>query len=111
VDEAFSIAYGCAKKKFNKECGKIIKDGICECMGSMVLNKIIEEIKEKLKPVIESCNKLIPENISDMIDLEEMVNEDIEEILTKTFEEAVDEQDDVFVKELNNACDECILDN
>jgi len=57
------------KKKFNKKYGKVIKDGICECMGSMALNKIIEEMKEKLKPVFESCNKLISENISDMIDL------------------------------------------
>ena len=111
VDEAFSIAYDCAKKKFNKECGKVIKDAICECMGSMVLNKIIEEIKEKLKPVIESLNGIIPENIKDMVDLQEMVNEDIEEILTKTFEDAVNDQDEVFVKELNNACDECVLDN
>lgn len=99
------------KKKFNKECGKVIKDAICECMGSMVLNKIIEEIKEKLKPVIESLNGIIPENIKDMVDLQEMVNEDIEEILTKTFEDAVNDQDEVFVKELNNACDECVLDN
>ena len=80
-------------------------------MGSMILNKIVEEIKEKLKPIIESCNKLIPENIGDMIDLQEMVNQDIEEILTKTFEDAVNDQDDVFVKELDNACEECVLDN
>jgi len=40
-----------------------------------------------------------------------MVNEDIEKILIKTFEEAIDDQDDVFAKELNNACDECVLDN
>lgn len=101
VDEAFIIAYNCAKKKFNKECGNMIKEGLCDILEGMILNKVIEEIKEKLKPFIEKAASLVPENIKDLVDIEDMANEDIEEVLTKTFEDAIDNQDDAFVKELN----------
>ena len=101
VDEAFMIAYNCARKKFNKELGNIIKGGICDILEGMIVNKVIEEIKEKIKPIIEKLAGLVPEKIKDLIDLEDMANEDIEEVLTQTFENAIDDQDDAFVKELN----------
>lgn len=101
VDEAFMIAYNCARKKFNKELGNIIKGGICDILEGMILNKVIEEIKKKIKTVIEKSAGSVPEKIKDLIDLEDMANENIEEVLTQTFENAIDDQDDAFVKELN----------
>ena len=105
VDEAFMIAYNCARKKFNKELGNIIKEGICDILEGMILNKVIEEIKEKIKPIIEKLAGLVPEKIKDLVDLEDMANEDIEEVLTKTFENAIDDQDDAFLKELKICLD------
>ena len=108
-DEAFVIAYKCAKKKFNKECGEIIKDSVSSVFESMILNKVNDKIKDKIKPALENVNKLIPEDLKDLIDIEEMTNEDIEEILSKTFEKAIDDQEEAFMKELDKSVEECVL--
>ena len=108
-DEAFDIAYKCAKKKFNKECGEIIKDSVGSVFESMVLNKVNDQIKNNIKPALEEINGVIPEDLKDLIDIEEMVNEDIEEVLSKTFEKAIDDQEEAFMKELDKSVEECVL--
>ena len=42
-----------------------------------------------------------------MVDIEEMAKDDIEEVLTQTFEGAVNDQDEPFVEELNKAIENC----
>ena len=103
------IAYKCAKKKFNKECGEIIKDSVGSVFESMVLNKVNDQIKNNIKPALEEINGVIPEDLKDLIDIEEMVNEDIEEVLSKTFEKAIDDQEEAFMKELDKSVEECVL--
>ena len=107
VDESFMIAYNCAKKKFNKECGNIIKDCVCDILKGMILTNVIKEIQEVVKPVIEKVASIIPENIKEMIDIEEMTDKDIEESLEKTFEKGVEEQEEPFVKLLEQVIEEC----
>ena len=50
---------------------------------------------------------IIPENIKEMIDIEEMTDKDIEESLEKTFEKGVEEQEEPFVKLLEQVIEEC----
>ena len=101
------IAYNCAKKKFNKECGNIIKDCVCDILKGMILTNVIKEIQEVVKPVIEKVASIIPENIKEMIDIEEMTDKDIEESLEKTFEKGVEEHEEPFVKLLEQVIEEC----
>ena len=107
VDEAFMLAYKAAKHKFNKECGNIIKTCVCDILNSTILNKVIEEINKVLEPILQALTDKIPENIKDMVDIEEMAKDDIEEVLTQTFEGAVNDQDEPFVEELNKAIENC----
>ena len=101
VDEAFMIAYQCARKKFQKECGEIIKKSINDILQGMVLNDVTKEIQEKIKPFTEKAAELVPEQMKDLIDIEDLANEDIEETLAQTFENGIDEQEKVFVSELD----------
>ena len=71
------------------------------------VNKVIELIVEKIGDLIKKLADLIPENIKDMIDVEEMAKNDIQEVLTATFEGAVYDQNESFVDELNKAIDNC----
>ena len=107
VDESFMIAYNCAKKKFNKESGNIIKNCICDILKGMILTNVIKEIQKVVKPVIEQVASIIPDNIKEMIDIEEMTDKDIEESLENTFENAVKEQEEPFVKLLEQNIEEC----
>ena len=109
VDEAFMIAYQAAKHKFNKECGNIVKRCICDILGGVIINKVIEEINKVIGELIETLTKAIPENINKMIDIKEMAQNDIEEVLTQTFEGAIDAQDEPFAEELNKAIENCKL--
>ena len=107
VDEAFTLAYQAAKHKFNKECGNIIKEGVCDILGGVILNKVIEEINKVLEPILQTLTDKIPDNIKEMIDIEDMAKSDIEEVLTQTFEGAVDDQSEPFAEELNKAIENC----
>ena len=109
VDEAFMIAYQAAKHKFNKECGNIVKRCVCDILGGVIINKVIEEINKVVGELIETLTKAIPENINKMIDIKEMAQNDIEEVLTQTFEGAIDAQDEPFAEELNKAIENCKL--
>ena len=57
--------------------------------------------------MIKTLTSVIPENIKEMIDVEEMAKNDIQEVLISTFEEAVYDQNESFVEELNKAIDNC----
>ena len=92
-----------------KEFGEIIKDSVGSVFESMVLNKVNDQIKNNIKPALEEINGVIPEDLKDLIDIEEMVNEDIEEVLSKTFEKAIDDQEEAFMKELDKSVEECVL--
>ena len=107
VDEAMTLAYQAAKHKFNKECGNIIKRCVCDILGGVIVNKVIEQIVEKIGDLIKKLADVIPENIKEMIDVEEMAKNDIQEVLTATFEGAVYDQNESFVEELNKAIDNC----
>ena len=107
VDEAFMIAYQAAKHKFNKECGNIVKRCVCDILGGVIINKVIEEINKVVGELIETLTKAIPENINKMIDIKEMAQNDIEMVLTQTFIGAIDAQDEPFAEELNKAIENC----
>ena len=107
VDEAMEMAYQAAKHKFNKECGNIIKRGVCDILGGVIVNKVIEEIIKIVEPIIKTLSDALPDNIKDMLDLEEMAKNDIQEVLTGTFEGAVYDQDGPFTEELNKAIENC----
>lgn len=107
VDEAFMLAYQAAKHKFNKECGNIVKRCVCDILGGVIVNKVIDEIIKVLDPIFETLDNLIPNNVKDMIDVSDMAKNDIEEVLTETFENAVFEQNEPFVEELNKAIENC----
>ena len=109
VDEAIILAYQAAKHKFNKECGNIVKEGVCDILEGVILNKVIEEINKVVEPVIKTLADLIPDNIKEMVDIEEMAKDDIEEVLTTTFEGAVDDQEGPFSEELTKAIENCQL--
>ena len=109
VDEAMNLAYHAAKHKFNKECGNIVKRSVCDILGGVIVNKVIEQISDKIGDLIKELADLIPENIKEMIDVEEMSKNDIQEILTATFEGAVYDQNESFIEELNKAIDNCSL--
>ena len=107
VDEAFIIAYNAAKKKFNKELGIIIKDGVCSIIKGLVLDKVSKKIREGINSVLEKITGLIPENIKEMVDVEEMADDDISEVLESTLTNAVNDQEEQFVKIVEQSVEEC----
>ena len=107
VDEAFMIAYNAAKHKFNKECGNIVKCCVSDILGGVIVNKVIEEVKKAIGELMKTLTSIIPDNIKEMVDIEEMAQNDIEEVLTQTFEGAIDAQDEAFSEELNLAIEKC----
>lgn len=111
VDEALNLAYQAAKHKFNKECGNIVKEGVCDIIEGVILNKVIEEINKMIESFIKTLSDAIPDNIKEMVDVEEMAKNDIEEVLTNTFEGAVDDQEEPFSEELTKAIEKCQLES
>jgi hypothetical protein len=109
VNDAMIYAYKAAKHKFNKECGNIVKRCVCDILGGVIINKVIEMIIKTVGELIKTLTSVIPEAIKEMIDLESMAKNDIEEVLRSTFEGAVYEQNDAFVEELNKAIENCQL--
>ena len=103
VNDAMIYAYKAAKHKFNKECGNIVKRCVCDILGGVIINKVIEMIIKTVGELIKTLTSVIPEAIKEMIDLESMAKNDIEEVLRSTFEGAVYEQSEAFVEELNKA--------
>ena len=107
VDQAFELAYKAAKHKFNKECGNMIKEFIIGILVSPVLNKVIEEINKVVGSVLQTLTSVIPDEVKDLIDIEDMAQKDIEEVLRSTFEGAIYDQDGPFVEILNAAIKDC----
>lgn len=99
--------YQAAKQKFNKECGNIVKRCVCDILGGMIINKVIEEIIKVVGDLLKTLTGVIPDAIKKMIDLEDMAKKDIKEVLTSTFEGAIYEQNEAFVEELNKAIEGC----
>ena len=72
----------------------------------MVFEKLLRERNAILKSDI--VDKIQLKVVTDqMIDVEEMAKNDIQEVLTATFEGAVYDQNESFVDELNKAIDNC----
>ena len=109
VDEAMFLAYQDAKHKFNKECGIILKEGICDILGGIIVDKLIEEIIKGVEPVFKTLDNIIPEQVKDLINIEDMAKDDIEDILTSVFEGAVGDQEKAFTEELDKAIENCQL--
>ena len=107
VNDAMMLAYQAAKHKFNKECGNIVKRCVCDILGGMIINKVIEEIIKVVDDLLKTLTGVIPDAIKKMIDLEDMAKKDIKEVLTSTFEGAIYEQNEAFVEELNKAIEGC----
>ena len=111
VNDAMMLAYQAAKHKFNKECGNIVKRCICDILGGMIINKVIEEIIKTVGNLLKTLTSVVPEAIKNMIDLEDMAKKDIREVLVSTFEGAVYDQNEVFVEVLNKEIENCQLDS
>ena len=107
VDQAFELAYKAAKHKFNKECGNMIKEFIIGILVSPVLNKVIDEINKVVGSVLQTLTSVIPDEVKDLIDIEDMAQKDIEEVFRSTFEGAIYDQDGPFVEILNAAIKDC----
>ena len=45
VNDDMMRAYQAAKHKFNKECGNIVKRCVCDILGGVIVNKLIDQIK------------------------------------------------------------------
>ena len=103
------LAYQDAKHKFNKECGNILKEGICDILGGIIVDKLIEEIIKGVEPVFKTLDNIIPEQVKDLINIEDMAKDDIEDILTSVFEGAVGDQEKAFTEELDKAIENCQL--
>ena len=107
VDEAFMIAYQAAKHKFNKECGNVLKRFTCDVLGGVIINDLITKIVETVGNLIGTLTSQIPDEVKEMINLEEMAKDDVRDILTGTFEGAVYDQNNAFEEELNKAIENC----
>ena len=107
VDDGMMLAYQAAKHKFNKECGNIVKRCVCDILGGIIVNKVIEEIIKVVGDLLKTLTSVVPESIKKMIDLEDMAKKDIKEVLTSTFEGAIYDQNSAFVEELNKAIENC----
>ena len=76
VNDAMIYAYKAAKHKFNKECGNIVKRCVCDILGGVIINKVIEMIIKTVGELIKTLTSVIPEAIKEMIDLESMAKND-----------------------------------
>ena len=74
VNDAMMLAYQAAKHKFNKECGNIVKRCICDILGGMIVNKVIEEIIKTVGNLLKTLTSVVPEAIKNMIDMVEWTN-------------------------------------
>ena len=106
VDEAFMTAYQAAKHKFNKECGNIVKEFICDILNSVIIKKVNEEINKVLEPVLKDLDNEIPE-IKNVIIIEDIAQKNIEFVLRSIFKRAIYEQEGTFLEELNKAIKNC----
>ena len=107
VDEAFILAYQAAKHKFNKECGNVLKRFTCDVLGGVIINDLITKIVETVGNLIGTLTSQIPNEVKEMVNLEEMAKDDVRDILTGTFEGAVYDQNNAFEEELNKAIENC----
>ena len=107
VDEAFILAYQAAKHKFNKECGNVLKRFTCDVLGGVIINDLITKIVETVGNLIGTLTSQIPDEVKEMINLEEMAKDDVRDLLTGTFEGAVYDQNNAFEEELNKAIENC----
>ena len=107
VDEAFILAYQAAKHKFNKECGNVLKRFTCDVLGGVIINDLITKIVETVGNLIGTLTSQVPDEVKEMINLEEMAKDDVRDILTGTFEGAVYDQNNAFEEELNKAIENC----
>lgn len=106
VNEAFNLAYYAAKKKFNKECAGIIKEGIRDILQGMFLEKVIESILQLVDPLFKTLEPILAP-IKDLVDIREMALGDIREVLESVLINAVNEQEEPFSKLLNEAIENC----
>lgn len=111
VDEAFILAYQAAKHKFNKECGNVLKRGVCDVLGGIIIYPLIEKLVSTVGELIGSLTSSIPNEVKDMINLEEMAKDDVRDILTGTFDGAIYDQNSAFEEELNKAIEKCQIEN
>ena len=103
VEESFMLAYQAAKHKFNKECGNIVKEFICDILNSVIIKNVNEEIYKVLEPVLKALDNEIPEEIKDLIIIEDIAQKNIEFVLRSTFERAIYDQEGPFFEEFNKA--------
>ena len=85
----------------------MIKEFIIGILVSPVLNKVIEQINKVVGAAIQALTSVIPDEVKDLIDIEDMAQKDIEEVLRSTFEGAIYDQDGPFVEILNAAIKDC----
>ena len=111
VDEAFMLAYQAAKHKFNKECGNVLKRGVCDILGGEIVYPLINQIVGTVGQLIGSLTSVIPKEVKDMVNLQEMAKEDVRDILTGTFDGAVYDQNSAFEEELNKSIENCKIEN
>ena len=57
--------------------------------------------------MIGTLTSQIPDEVKEMINLEEMAKDDVRDLLTGTFEGAVYDQNNAFEEELNKAIENC----
>ena len=107
VNEAIILSYQAARKKFNKECRNIVSRCICDILKGVIINKVIDMIMKSLGDSIISLSDTIPQDIKQMINVENMAKKVIEEILTSILERTVLDQSKSFVEILNQAIENC----
>ena len=107
VNEAIILAYQAAKHKFNKELGNIVRRGICDILGVVIINKVIQLMMENMGEFIKTLTNIIPEIFRDLINIENMVKKNTEEVLTSTFEGIIHDQSTAFVEVFNKSIENC----
>ena len=99
VDGAFLAAYQSAKKKFSKNLGNIVKKAIFKILAANILTPVKKMADAVLKPIIDTINSALPDNIKEMVDVEEMANNSITSALNSTLSAAIDAQVPFFLEE------------
>ena len=76
-----------------------MKKAIFKILAANILTPVKKMADAVLKPIIDTINSALPDNIKEMVDVEEMANNSITSALNSTLSAAIDAQVPFFLEE------------